>query len=61
MRHDFGFARQSAARLQRRAAARTRLRRRRRERLSMRLGLAAAATAFALVPGRVLFAWAFGS
>jgi hypothetical protein len=61
MRHDFGFVRLGAARLQRRAAARARLRRRRIERLSTRLGLAAGTAAFALVPGRALFALAFGS
>lgn len=61
MRHDFGFARMGARRLQRRAAAQARLRRRRIERVAARVAIGVGGAAFALIPGRALYAWAFGS
>lgn len=65
MRHDYGFVRHQARRQLRRdrAIARlARIRQRRREaRLVTALWLTPAVAALAAIPGRALYAWAFGS
>jgi hypothetical protein len=56
MRHDFGFMREGARRLQRRHAARARLARIRAGILSRRLTIAAIALVTVAIPGRALVA-----
>jgi hypothetical protein len=56
MRHDFGFVRDGARRMQRRQIARHRLANMRRMRFSRRLAYAAIGLSVVAFPGRALFA-----